>query len=51
MMIFTVFSSKNGLPAGGWWLATKRRHVRCSGLADVENDVFDSVLKQERPLM
>ena len=25
--------------------------MRCSGLADVENDVFDSVLKQERRLM
>ena len=22
MMIFTVFSNKNGLPAGGWWLVT-----------------------------
>ena len=51
MMVFTAFSNKNGLPAGGWWLATKRRYMRCSGLADVENDVLDSVLKQERRLM
>ena len=51
MMIFTVFSNKNGLPAGAWWLVTKRRYMRCSGLADVENYVFDSVLKQERRLM
>ena len=51
MMICTVFSNKNGLPAGGWWLVTKRRYMRCSGLADVENDVFDSVLKRERRLM
>ena len=51
MMIFAVFSNKNGLPAGGWWLVTKRPYMRCSGLADVENDVFDSVLKQQRRLM
>ena len=51
MIICTVFSNKNGLPAGGWWPVTKRRYMRCSGLADVENDVFDSVLKIERRLM
>ena len=51
MMIFTVPSNKTGLPAGAWWLVTKHRYMRCSELADVENDVFDSVLKQERRLM
>ena len=47
MIIFTVFSNKNGLSAGAWWIVTKRRDMRCSGLADVENDKFYSVFKQE----
>ena len=39
-IILTVFSNKNGLSTGAWWIVTKRRDMRCSGLADVENDNF-----------
>ncbi len=35
-------SNENGLPAGGWWLVTKRRYMRCSGHADAENAGFRS---------